>query len=125
MTTNSNDVPEWFKEQNPDLFHGENKTDKLKEMTQKLVDYHNKIVDAVDNEETISDELASEISNYLSNEVPPLLLNADKLDAFACVSAMCKWFPTPFLCNVLTALVLYMFSKRINDLPTTENNDEE
>lgn len=125
MTTNSNDVPEWFKEQNPDLFNKENQTDKLREMTQKLVEYHNKIVDASNNDETISDELATEISNYLSHEVPPLLLNADKLDAFACVSAMCKWFPTPFLCNILTALVLYMFSNRIEDLPTTEDNDEE
>lgn len=116
MTTKkSNDVPEWFKEQNPDLFNEEKQTDKLKEMTQKLVEYHNKIVEASNADEMISDGLAEEISNYLSNEVPPLLLNANKLDAFACVSAMCKWFPTPFLCNILTALVMYIFSKRIDN----------
>lgn len=89
--------------------------DELKELTLKVVDYHNKIVEASNNEETLSDELAQEIADYLSNEVPPILLNADKKEAFACVSAMCKWFPTPFLCNVLTALVLYIFWKRMDD----------
>ena len=89
--------------------------DELKELTLKLVDYHNKIVEVSNTEEPLSDELSTEIANYLSNEVPPILLKADKIEAHACISAMCKWFPTPFLCNVLTALVLYIFTKRIDN----------
>ena len=62
----------------------------LKEMTLKVVDYHNKIIEASNNDEKLSDELATEIANYLSNDVPPILLNADKEEAFACISAICK-----------------------------------
>lgn len=87
----------------------------LEEMAIKLVDYHNKIVEASNNEEILSDEFASEVANYLSNDVPLILLNADKTEAFTCVSAMCKNFPAPFLSNVLTALVLYIFWKRVDD----------
>ena len=97
----------------------------LEKMTHKLVEYHNKILDVANNNETIDDELSTEISNYLSNDVPPILLNADKVEAYNCILAMCKWFPTSYLCNILTALVLYIFSNRIDDLPTTENNNEE
>lgn len=87
----------------------------LEKMTHKLVEYHNKVADASNDDKTISDELATEISNYLSNDVPPILLNADKVEAYNCILAICKWFPVPFLCNILTALVLYMFSNRVNN----------
>lgn len=89
--------------------------DKLKEMTKKLVEYHNKIVEVSNDNKTLDDGLASEIANYLSEDVPSILLNADKIEAHACISAICKCFPTPFLCNVLTALVLYIFTERIED----------
>lgn len=87
----------------------------LKAMTNKLVEYHNKIVELSNNKETLDNEFATEVANYLSDEVPAILLNADKVEAHACISAICKAFPTPFLCNVLTALVLYIFTKRIED----------
>jgi hypothetical protein len=89
--------------------------DELKEMTKKVIEYHNKIVEISNNEEKLDDGLATEIANYLSDDVPAILLKADKIEAHACISAMCKALPTPFLCNVLTALVLYIFTERIND----------
>lgn len=84
-------------------------------MTEKLVEYHNKIVEKSNNEETLDEGLAMEIANYLSDEVPVILLKADKIEAHACITAICKAFPAPFLSNVLTALVLYIFTERIND----------
>ena len=53
------------------LFYYFKPMDELKEMTLKLVEYHNKIVETSNNEGMISDECATEVSNYLSNEVVP------------------------------------------------------
>lgn len=86
--------------------------DELMELTEKICDYHNKIVEESQKGNEVDDEFASEVSDYLSHEAPRILLNADKKKAFMCISAMCKELPHAFLVNVLTGLVLHIFAER-------------
>ena len=99
--------------------------DELMELTEKICDYHNQIVEASKNWKEVSDEFASEVSNYLSHEAPSILLNADKKKAFMCVSAMCKELPHPFLVNVLTGLVLHIFAERAWLYSPKEQTDDD
>ena len=84
----------------------------LIELTEKICDYHNKIVEESQKSKKIDDAFATEVSDYLSHEAPRILLNADKHQAFMCISAMCNDLPHAFLVNVLTGLVLYIFAER-------------
>lgn len=86
--------------------------DELMELTEKICDYHNKIVEESQKGNEVDDAFATEVSDYLSHEAPRILLNADKRKAFMCISAMCKELPHAFLVNVLTGLVLHIFADR-------------
>lgn len=100
--------------------------DELMQLTEKICDFHNKIVESSQKGEEIDDAFASEISNYLSHEAPRILLNADKRKAFMCISAMCKELPHAFLVNVLTGLVLHIFAERawLYEDPHTEDDPD-
>lgn len=95
------------------------------QLTEKLCDYHNKIVELSKQWIEVDDEFASEVSNYLSHEAPCILLNADKRKAFMCISAMCKELPHAFLVNVLTGLVLYIFADRAWLYTSKEQTDDD
>ena len=94
------------------------------ELTEKICDFHNKIVESSQKNEEIDDAFATEVSDYLSHEAPRILLNADKRKAFMCISAMCKELPHPFLVNVLTGLVLHIFAERAWLYESSQTEDD-
>lgn len=100
--------------------------DELMQLTEKICDFHNKIVESSQKGKEVDDAFATEVSNYLAHDAPRILLNADKHEAFMCISAMCKGLPHAFLVNVLTWLVLYIFAERawLNvDTQTEDDSD--
>ena len=101
-----------------------NPMDELMKLTEKVCDYHNKIVELSNKWIEVDDAFASEVSHYLAHDVPRILLDADKHEAFMCISAMCKGLPHTFLVNVLTGLVLYIFAERAWINIDTQTDDD-